>query len=130
MFRILILTAGLVLAGASGARAQQLLAEYYTLIAGPDLFNSSGARLGSLDAFLQQDRANFHRFGRAHPEDGWDPLFTSTGARQAIPQLYAAGGGNPQIEAQMRQYGSAFILVRVWGYGGQPAFLEVYQGAG
>ena len=30
----------------------------------------------------------------------------------------------------MRQYGSAFILVRVWGYGRRPTFLEVYQGAG
>ncbi len=130
MFRGLIMASAFVLASAPGARAQELLAEYYTLIAGSDLYNSRGEKLGSLDAFLQQDRANFHRFGMAQPDDGWDPLFSSTGARQAIPRLYAAGGGNPQIEAQMRQHGSAYILVRVWGYGGQPAYLEVFQGAG
>ena len=100
------------------------------MIADQDLVNSRGARLGNLAAYLQQDRANFHRFGRAHPSDQFDPIFTSSDARGTIPSLYAAGGGSAEIETQMARYGSAYVLVRIYGSGGRPSYLRVFQGAG
>lgn len=42
-----------------------VLANYIANIAERDLYNSSGVRLGSFAAVLQQDRANFHKSGRA-----------------------------------------------------------------
>jgi len=42
-----------------------VLANYVANIAERDLYNSRGVRLGSFAAVLQQDRANFHKSGRA-----------------------------------------------------------------
>jgi len=42
-----------------------VLANYIANIAERDLYNSRGVRLGSFAAVLQQDRANFHKSGRA-----------------------------------------------------------------
>ena len=127
--RTLLIVAFTFFAG-GGAFAQQLLYEYYATIDPQDRVNSRGVQLSGLGTFLQQDRANFHRFGRSSRSDGGDPFFGSQNARAQIPALYAAGGGSPEMERFVQRWGSAFVLVRIYGYNGRPTFLQVFQAAG
>jgi hypothetical protein len=79
------------------ARAQALIGEYYALIGPADFYNSSGARLGDFGAILQQDRANYHRFGRRDDLDGWDPIFGDPAQRARIPQIWQIAPGSEYI---------------------------------
>ena len=112
------------------ASAQEVLFSYHASISANDLVNSRGVPLEALGDFLQQDRANYHRFGRRDSLDQPDPYFTTPEARQMIPFLYQNGGGNAQIESQVRQYGGAYILIRVYGRNGGLSHLTVSQAAG
>jgi len=96
MRRIFILVYCLLLV-APVARAQTMIAEYYTLIGPADFSNSSGVRLGDFGAILQQDRANFHRFGRRDDLDEWDPIFGDPAQRARIPQLWQIAPGSEYI---------------------------------
>ncbi len=79
------------------AQAEQL-ASYFTELGYQDYFNSRGMALTDAAAVLQQDRANFHRFGLRHPGDEPDPYFGNQQTRAAIPELFRAGPnrGYPQ----------------------------------
>ena len=68
------------------------LAAYYTTIGKEDFYNSKGAPLKSVGAVIQQDRANFHRFGLRHAGDETDPYFSNQATRAMIPDLMRAGG--------------------------------------
>ncbi|MEM7074212.1 MAG: hypothetical protein AAGA28_13695 [Pseudomonadota bacterium] len=95
---------------------------YYVAWIGPeDMRNSGGARLTDFGAVLQQDRANYHRFGIRHPQDEGDPVFGDRAQRARIPELYRAGGRAPGFEAGVAQ-GRAFgVSVFVCGYGNTPS---------
>ncbi len=121
----------LLLACASPAAAQQVLAEYFAMLNPHDMRNSSGNRLTGMGDVLQQDRANYHRFGIADEYDQWDPLFSSREMRARIPDLYARGPGAPGYIAQAIRSGQPrFVWVRVIGVNGVPAYLLVEEGAG
>ncbi|WP_371153583.1 hypothetical protein [Jannaschia sp. 2305UL9-9] len=98
-----ILTLLFLAFGATQARAYDQLAYYITTIGPEDLRNSRGARLGSPAAVVQQDRANYHRFGIRHAGDEWDPVFSDRGLRAMIPaavQVFGAYHG--EMEALMQ----------------------------
>ncbi|MDR4306927.1 hypothetical protein IHQ68_09885 [Chelatococcus sambhunathii] len=49
-----------------------------------DHYSSKGQRLTSVGAVIQQDRANYHRFGRPDPEDQGDPVFSNKASRDLL----------------------------------------------
>lgn len=112
------------------ARAQTLIAEYFTLIGPADIYNSSGARLGDFGAILQQDRANYHRFGRRDDMDGWDPIFGDPAQRARIPQIWQAAPGSEYIPGWVLSGQTRFLWIRVFGSGGTPQVMVVSEGAG
>lgn len=77
-FCIVILTLSLP------ASAQEVLATYDTRLDAHDLVNSSGQPLSSVCAVVQQDRANYHRFGRRGQADDPDPIFGNRAMRAQI----------------------------------------------
>jgi hypothetical protein len=78
-----------VLLPASVASAQEWreFARYRAVIGVDDLFNSRGVQLFDPAAVIQQDRANFHRFGLRQRGDQGDPFFGDRSARARIPGL-------------------------------------------
>ncbi len=112
------------------AGAQELIAEYYALIGPEDMHNSRGERLGDFCAIVQQDRANYHRFGVRHEYDADDPIFHSRAARAAIPGRCRIMPGSEYIPAVVLGGETRFIWVRVYGHGGTPTELRIAEGAG
>ncbi len=128
-----ILTALSVIAGLATAgpgQAQQIIAEYYTMLIGADLRNSSGTPLTDFCAVVQQDRANYHRFGIRHDLDEWDPVFSNRAARARIAATCQLAGGSEYLPSSLAQYGSKYVFVRVYGSGGMPTLVLVAEGAG
>ena len=112
------------------ARAQTLIAEYFTLIGPADFTNSSGTPLRDFGAILQQDRANYHRFGRRDALDGWDPIFADQGQRARIPQIWQIAPGSDYIPGRVLSGESRYLWIRVFGSGGIPQVMVVSEGAG
>lgn len=104
---------------------------YYIAEIGPeDMRNSRGDRVASLGGVLQQDRANFHRFGIRHRHDQHDPLFANRAMRATIPDLVRAGGDFRGSFSQMALRGQSFVVnVFVCGYGQTPSVIYL-AGAG
>ena len=93
--RSILLTCGvlafaLAVASSGAVKAQETLGAHYAALGPQDYRNSKGVPLTSFSAVLQQDRANYHRFGNADLQDEDDPFFANREARAAIPALYAA----------------------------------------
>ncbi|QQA42213.1 hypothetical protein [Pelagovum pacificum] len=127
--RKFLLSLGLALL-ALPAAAQQNIGGYYAYIGAADLYNSSGTRLTSPGAILQQDRANFHRYGVRQQWDSADPWFGSQGHRASLPSLYADGPKYSGI-AQQIVNGDGYFYIQVFAWGdGQMAYITVSQGAG
>lgn len=119
------------LAFANPLCAEELLGEYVTFISAEDRVNSSGSPLKSFGAFVAQDRANFHRFGKRDKLDGDDPVFHDRQHRAAIPSLLGAGGvSEPVIVREAMSGEDVYIFVRIFGRGGVPTRLTVHHGAG
>ena len=109
--------------------AQQTVAAYYTALGPQDYYNSSGTPLTDFGQVLQQDRANFHRFGRRDAYDESDPIFADPAARARIPALFAAGDNgwwaSRPVSPPTWQILDADILVVVCATGGQISHLIV-----
>ncbi len=123
-----IVLACLVAGLAGGAQAQQMMAAYFAELGYEDYFNSRGAPLTDAAAVLQQDRANFHRFGIRHQGDDSDAYFGDQGSRAAIPNLFRAGpnGGYVQnaLSGGWPGYSSSW-LIQVCGDGRAIRYLVV-----
>lgn len=129
MFRAALLACAALVA--APAAAQQLVGEYYAYIVQRDLFNSSGVRLRDFGSILQQDRANFYRFGIRQQWDQPDPYFSNRELRAAIPALYARGNGAPGwIVNDVLNGREGYVYVRIYGSGGRLMYLDVFPGAG
>ena len=112
------------------AYAQQLIGGYYTVLGQQDHFNSRGARLTDIGAILQQDRANYHRFGRPNAGDQGDPFFWDANQRARIPSIWRAGDGfNFVIESASPSFPTP-IYVEIYGFGSSVSFIVVNFGAG
>ena len=109
---------------ATPAAAQELMTSYTALLSERDHFNSNGQRLTTAAAIIRQDRANYHRFGRRDPADGWDAVFASVEARTRMEALLNKGSSAASaIQAIVN--GTPFVTVEVWGYGGRIDYVNV-----
>ncbi|MEL7115313.1 MAG: hypothetical protein AAGP08_06930 [Pseudomonadota bacterium] len=77
----------------SPAAAQQIIAEYRTMLGPHDMRNASGARLTDLCAIVQQDRANYHRFGMRDELDSFDAAFSDPAMRAKMSGTSGPGTG-------------------------------------
>lgn len=110
------------------AQAQQAMAAYYAELGYEDYFNSRGTPLTDAAAVLQQDRANFHRFGIRHSGDASDPFFGDQATRAAIPALFRAGPNRGFVQNAISGgwpgYASSW-LIQVCGDGRSIRYLVV-----
>jgi hypothetical protein len=128
-------TISVVLAGCAStlggpAVAQDLIAEYFASISPQDMYNSSGERLRDWCAMIQQDRANYHRFGLRDDSDQGDPIFASRAARAAIAGNCQVAPGSEYVAARLQNGSGNYVWVRVYGYGDRPLVVVVSEGAG
>lgn len=118
----LLLAAALALPGT--AQAQQLLESYTAFLSSRDHYNSNGARLTAFWQVIRQDRANFHRFGRADPQDEWDRFFGNMQNRAAMERMILNGTVEPGV-AQYIVNNEVMIRVDIYGYGNQVSYVNV-----
>ena len=81
----------LTLAPAATAGDIDTVATYVARLSGQDHVSSTGQRLTSAAAIIQQDRANYHRFGKRDTEDEGDPIFADPEVRAGIAAAIARG---------------------------------------
>ena len=115
------------------AAADELIGEYTTWLSPQDARSSRGQPLNDICAIVQQDRANYHRFGLRDPGDGGASVFVSREARARITQdcRYAIEAFEPYAKETLLEKGEpVFVWVRVFGKGTQPAYVLVREGAG
>lgn len=103
-------------ASAGAARADQLIEEYRAFISQNDVYNSSGERLTKPWEIIRQDRANYHKFGRADEADYYDSFFASADNRETVERMIANGRIEPAAGAQVVA-GNVFVRVRIYGSG-------------
>lgn len=100
------------------------IASYGAYIGPEDMWNSSGQPVRNLGGVIQQDRANYHRFGIRHAQDDNDPVFSDPAMRARIPEMVAAGQGDRGFFATWARNGQPFqVLVFVCGYGATPSLV-------
>nr|WP_323781860.1 hypothetical protein [Amylibacter sp.] len=128
--KILLSIAFTVLSLPLQAQEWNELAYYLAYIGPEDMRSSRGAPVTTLGGVLQQDRANFHRFGLRHAQDESDPVFADRGLRARIPDMVNAGGNNRGSLSRMARSGQPFLVnVFVCGYGNTPSVIYL-AGAG
>ena len=109
----LILGCVAVMAFSSSAAAQDLMAVYDARLDPHDLVNSSGQPLGSVCAAVQQDRANYHRFGKRGQVDETDPIFADKTMRARIAGSCAIMPGHEHLRKAVFSGIGYGIVVRV-----------------
>lgn len=109
----LILGCVAVMAFSSSAAAQGLMAVYDARLDPHDLINSSGQPLGSVCAAVQQDRANYHRFGKRGQVDESDPIFADKTMRARIAGSCAIMPGHEHLRKAVFSGIGYGIVVRV-----------------
>ena len=107
-----------MMAGATAARADDLIASYSAYIGQDDLYNSNGARLTEPWQVIRQDRANVHKFGIRQPGDESDGFFGSVRNRELAETMIRRGAISADA-ADLLLNGDVRITVEVWrGSGG------------
>jgi len=109
----------------AAAQGYTELGGYWAMIGPEDMYNSRGVRLTDLGAVLQQDRANFHRFGIRHQGDESDPVFFDRAARSRLPGLYQRSARIPELESMVRAGQPFRVFVFICGSGGRPTNIAV-----
>lgn len=130
MKHALSLILGFGLLSASPSMGQELIAEYFTTIGPSDRFSSKGAPLRDFCAIVQQDRANFHRFGVRDQLDRGDPIFANRAARARISGRCRVMPGYEYIPDAVLRGASRHIWVQVYGHETTLQWLEIREGAG
>ncbi|MCW1950607.1 MAG: hypothetical protein KIH44_004475 [Octadecabacter sp.] len=131
MFQRLAVVCGLALLPMA-AQAENQITGFMTHLGPSDAVSSRGVQLNDLCAIVQQDRANYHRFGLREELDSSDPVFASTDRRAMIADrceydhsYYRYAGDN--IRSGTRYY---LVYVRVFGSGDQITRITIEEGAG
>ncbi len=112
------------------AKAQDFIASYSTLIGPADRVNSQGVIFTDFGAIIQQDRANYHRFGLRDDLDMADPVFSNADYRARIPAIWLVMRGSEYVVDEVLSGQPQLLSVLIYGYGGEPAFIIVMEGAG
>ena len=123
----LILTAIAVIVAFAGhpqAQAQQLLESYTALLSWNDHYNSNGQRLTEPWQIIRQDRANYHRYGEADPQDQWDSFFSDFTNRARAEQMLANGYVSPAARNAIVN-GPVLVQVEIWGQGATGTHIRV-----
>lgn len=76
--------AAFALAPVAAAGDIDTIAAYVARLSAQDHISSTGLRLTSAAAIIQQDRANYHRFGKRDAEDEGDPIYADPAVRAGI----------------------------------------------
>ncbi|ETW13380.1 hypothetical protein ATO8_09211 [Roseivivax marinus] len=118
----------LVTFGSSTAKAQSVMFEYYATLSPRDTYSSQGVPFDDVCAIVQQDRANVHRFGNP---DGDEPdSFFTTPERRAMIAGKCDYDRTHHTAERIRSQNIGFVLVRVYGSGGQIARVRIFEAAG
>lgn len=112
----------------SPANAQSVMFEYFTTLSPRDTYSSQGVPLNGVCAIVQQDRANVHRFGNPDREEP-DPFFTSPERRAMMTGKCEYDRSHHTVE-RIRSQLIGFVLVRIYGSGGQISRVEIIEAAG
>ncbi len=101
--------------------AEDFMFSYNTELSSADAYSSSGQPLEGWCSLIQQDRANWHRFGKRDGDDQPDPFFDRPEHRAMIQgkcDVRANSFSDPgaQIRSGNRQF---YLTVQVFGTGGQ-----------
>lgn len=126
----LVVAAFLAVTVAAPVGAQELLGGYFAMLDYQDMRNSKGVVLGDFCAVVQQDRANWHKFGIRQQYDEGDPWFTSLQRRQVISGNCFVAAGSEYIPNAVLRGEPRFVRVQVFGRNGVPQWVEVHEGAG
>lgn len=92
--------------------------------------NSSGAPLKNFCAIVQQDRANYHRFGIRNDGDQGDPIFANKAARARILDTCVVMSGSEYVPQFVLDGIDRYIWIRAYGRNGIPTRVEIREGAG
>lgn len=99
--------------GSIAAHAQCIVEDSYVArLSASDHFNSNGGRLTEAAAIIRQDRANYHVFQLADPEDQSDRFFDSKQNRSVLERLLQNGRSTPGAIAEIVN-GTPMVLVQV-----------------
>lgn len=112
------------------AAAQDLIGSYTAFIGPADHTNSQGVLLTDFGAILQQDRANYHRFGRRDGLDMSDPIFANPDYRARIPNIWMVLPGSAYVVDNVLAGQPQLLSIQIYGSYGEPAFIVVGEGAG
>lgn len=107
------LAISLIVTLSCAAFAQGPLEQYIARLGPQDHFNSRGQRLTSAAAIIRQDRANFHKFGLADPEDEGDTFFSSKQNRALMERMLSRGAA-PKTTLNRIVNGQPLIHVRIY----------------
>lgn len=102
-----------VMACAGPAAAQQALAVYDARLGSQDLVNSTGQPQKDLCAVIQQDRANYHRFGKRDAPDEADPIFGDPAMRSKIASSCRVEPGYEYLHDTVFNSDGYGVIVRV-----------------
>lgn len=112
------------------AAAEQLIGEYYTGLRAEDMRDSRGRPLTDFCAIVQQDRANYHRFGLRHDGDQGDPIFASPDMRARIKGSCHLRPGSEYVADWVLSGRPRYVRVQIFGVDGMPTALWIAEGAG
>lgn len=112
------------------AAAQQELGYYYTTLGPADMYNSDGVRLTNICQIVQQDRANYHRFGRPDAGDEWDAWFGTPEARRVISQSCVVPPAYDYIRRDVLNGVPRYVFIQIFGSGGRVTSVVVNEGGG
>ncbi|PSJ53797.1 hypothetical protein C7I85_27785 [Mesorhizobium soli] len=102
----------------------RLLESYIAYIGPQDLYNSRGIRLTEPWQILRQDRANFHRYGKADRADQYDSFFADERNRAAKEVMLMRGTIQARAARDLVS-GGAMILVEIYGRGSVGEYIDV-----
>lgn len=105
------------------------LGNYMAYLGTDDMRNSSGDTLTDLGAVLQQDRANYHRFGLRDDFDQTDPFFSDPALRGRIPDIWEMDADFSYILDMVAKGEPTLVLVLIYGENGVPDRIVVLEGA-
>ena len=97
-FRIVSAGVLTVLAGAT-RRADEFLGSYVARISEHDKQASDGYPLDTAAQMVRQDRANFHKFHDADPDDENDVWFRTNDQRARLERMLGQGGAMSRVDA-------------------------------
>lgn len=90
-----------------------MLERYRARLGEGDHFNSQGQRLTTPAAIIRQDRANFHRFAAADPEDEPDRFFADPKNREVLERMLQRGRADAGAIAAIVNE-TPLVQVEVW----------------